>query len=88
MVLVKQYNKPTKEFNEYENRIIQTLNKLQGQVENGKLPLSKIAEEINGMLPERLRIKDNKNIGAILRRLNLATKQSTGVYFLLWKKRK
>ena len=74
MVLVKQYNKPTKEFNEYENRIIQTLNKLQGGVENGKLPLSRIAEEMNGMLPERLRIKDNKNIGAILRRLNLATK--------------
>ena len=89
VVLVNLYDRPARGFNEYENRIIQTLNKLRGEVLNGKLHLSKIAEEFNGMLPERLRIKDNKNIGAILKRLNLETQKSTGgVYFLIWEDEK
>lgn len=89
VTLVKQYDKPGEAFNEYDNRMVQTLNKLQEEVKNCKLPLSKIAEEFNTILPERLKIKNNKVIGTILRNLGLITKESTnGVYFLTWEDKK
>ncbi len=83
--IVRQYNKSEPEINEYENIIIRALMNLQGEVKNLKLPLGRITEVVNTMLPEKLKFEDNKNIGSILRNLRLQTQKSTGgVYFLLW----
>lgn len=83
--IVRQYNKPEPEMNEYENIIIQALMDLQGEVKNLKLPLGRITEVVNTMLPERLKFEDNKNIGSILRKLGFQTRLSTGkTYYFIW----
>jgi hypothetical protein len=75
--------------NEYQKRLIETLYKLQDEVENGKLPLKKIVDTFNNGLPETAKLS-RKRVGAIMRRdFELATKKSTGgVYVLIWESEK
>ena len=83
------YNTKTKkECNELERRLLEVVFILENEVKNGKLPLSRIRECLNDRLPEPLH-HNSKQVGAMLRKQGLETKQSTGgYYFLLWEEDK
>ncbi len=77
-----------KELNELESRLVKIVFSLEGEVKNGKLALLRICDCLNFDLPEPLQC-DSKQIGAILRKQGLETKQSTnGYYYLLWEENK
>jgi len=73
---------------EYQKRLIETLQALQGEVKNGKLQLSKIVDVFNEGLPEAIRHTPHR-ISAMLKRLELTTeKGSHNLSFLQWEPEK
>jgi hypothetical protein len=80
--------KTKKELNELESKLLEVVCSLEAETKNGKLALSRICECLNPNLPKQLQC-DSKQIGAMLRKQGLETKQSTnGYYFLLWEETK
>lgn len=86
--VLKLYGKK-EEPDEQKERVINTLQALQGEVSNGKLVLSRIVEKYNEGLPEHVRITPEKISSVLNNSLGLATKKSTGNYsYLLWEDEK
>lgn len=81
-----QHSEP--KFNEFQQRLIKSLNTLQGEIINGKLPLSKITEVFNGKLPDRIK-QTPENVRSLLRGLGLTTQKSSGnLSVLFWEENK
>ncbi len=77
-----------KERNELEGMLLKAVFSLENKIKNGKLALSTICECLNDNLPEPLHCA-SKQVGAMLRKQGLETKQSTGgYYYLLWEEGK
>ena len=72
--------------NEFQKKLIETLQRLQNEVSNNKLPLSRIKDEYDKTLPQPL---TPAKVSSLLRDLGLSTEKSTGNYsYLIWEPEK
>jgi len=82
------YGNTWQQYDEYEKRLIDALDRVQDQVKNGRIPLSQVVEAFNSTLPEKLRHSSEK-VSQLLRRLRLRTERGTGGYAnLTWEEEK
>ena len=82
------YDQEKPSLNEYQKRLIETLDKIQGEVKNGKLRLSRILEVFNNDLPDSVKHTPEK-IRGMLKEFQLKTEKSTGnLSVLVWEDNK
>ncbi len=83
--VLRLYEPDEDRLTDFEKTMVQTLHQLQGQVKNGKLPLSTIRHKFNEGLANKKLHHSDKQIGAILKTLGLKKQRSTGgPYTLIW----
>ncbi len=82
--ILKLYDPEEPKYNEYEKRLMKSLYTLQGEVQNAKLPLSRVVDTFNADLPKQLHHTPEK-VKSLLTGLNINTAKSTHNYsYLIW----
>ncbi len=88
-LILRLYKKGTKPFTELQEKVIQILHKLQGEVENGMLRLEKIVDCYNDELPEKFQLTPERVSNILNNEIGLATQKSTGNHsYLIWEDEK
>jgi hypothetical protein len=82
---LKLYEQPEDTLNEFQKRLIEMLHRLQGEVDKGRLAISRIREVYISGLSGLSGQLSHRKIGAMVKELGLKTEESTGgVYYLIW----
>lgn len=86
VAMQKLYDKPEQAIDERLVRIVSILHKLSTEVKHGKLPVARIREEYNLVVPEIMLIPSSgQTLSRLLGKLGLSTETSTGNNsFLIW----
>lgn len=84
--MLKLYDKPEHAEDERFVRLIMILYNLSGEVKHGKLPVSRIREEYNLVVPDVMQIPPTgQTLSKLLNKLGLYTETGTGNHsFLIW----
>ena len=86
---LKLYGKAEEELDEYQKRLIETLYKLRNEVENGRLPISKIKNVYNDGLLEAVQIPTRgKRLYDMIKNMGLKPDRKGGTNFLVWEEDK
>lgn len=86
---LRLYGKKEEELDEYQKRLIETLYKLQNEVESGRLSIFKIRNAYNEGLPEEIQVPErSKKFFDMLKSINLKPDRRGGKSFLEWENNK